>query len=371
MHRNMKIPWSRPAFGEEEKKAMKNVIESGWYSQGKVTHEFEKNLSKYFSSNVTIVNSGTSAIICALLAHGIKTGDRVIIPDFTFFATASAPKILGAQIIAADVDKESFNIQPETVEQIVKNQEIKFVIVVDIAGVPVDIEQFEKLSERYNFVLIEDAAEALGSEFRHKRVGSFNHTTTFSFHIAKQVTTIEGGCVVTKDEKISNRILQLRDHGRSKSREYQHELIGSNFRITDLQSSIGIQQLKKIDKFLNQRKKIVDQYKTKLKNVKFQMAPEYTTRNNNMMFFAMYSDKKTRDNSFEFLTSKGIEVKFSWPPIHQQPSNPELQGSNYPNTCEISDTTLMLPIYNDMTDDEVEFVIQSCNNIWEENLKSK
>jgi len=358
-----KIPWSKPDIGKDEKESMSKVIESGWYSQGSITKEFESELSNYLNSNVSVVNSGTSAIICALLAHGFKPGDTVLVPNFTFFATLSAPKILGAKILTSDIDENTFNLSPEEVEHMVKNNDVKFVIVVDVAGLPVDIDAFVELSNKYNFILIEDSAEALGSEYKKKKIGSFDHTTTFSFHIAKQITTIEGGAVSSSDEKISQRIKQIRDHGRSDSKNYTHDLIGSNFRTTDLQSSIGLAQIKKIDQYLNRRNKISKHYKEKLKNIKFQGVPSYDIKHSNMMFFTVYSDQDSRNKNFKLLQENGIDARLPWPPIHSQPSNPELHNYNYPKTEKVSNTLLMLPIFNSMADDEVDYVIEKSNEI--------
>lgn len=363
MSKIKKIPWSVPNIGIEEKEAMQRVIESGWYSQGSVTKEFEHDLSEYVNSNVSVVNSGTSAIMCALLAHGFKPGDSVLVPNFTFFATLSAAKILGGKLYTSDIDPETFNINPESVEQIVKNNNIKFLIVVDVAGLSVDIDFFTDLAKRHDLILIQDSAESLGSEYKNQKIGSFEHTTTFSFHIAKQITTIEGGAVSSNDEKIASKVKHIRDHGRTDPKNYSHELIGSNFRTTDLQSSIGIEQLKKIDKHLTRRNEIVQLYKQKLKNVEFQKSPSYVHRHSNMMFFALYPDKKIRDYNYETLQENGIDVKLPWPPLHSQPCNSELNNFEFPKTEEISKTSLMMPIYNSMSNDDVEYVIEQSNKI--------
>jgi len=357
------IPWSKPNIGEDEKRAILSVIESDWYSQGPLTKKFEGELSNYLDSNVSVVNNGSSAIICALLAHGFKPGDKVLVPDFTFFATLSSAKILGAKILTADIDLKTLNVSSVHVEEIVKNNDVKFVIVVDVAGLPVDVDAFEDLAKRYKFTLIEDAAQALGSQYKNKKIGSFEHTTTFSFHIAKQITTIEGGCVASSDDEISKRIKQLRDHGRTDAKNYTHGLIGSNFRITDLQSSIGLEQIKKIEQYILQRDTISKKYKKSIKNVTFQENPNYLIRHTNMMFFTIYPDKSTRDKNFKILQENGIDAKLPWPPLHAQPANPELNSNIHQNTKRISETSLMLPIFNGMTDEEVNYIIDCCNRI--------
>ena len=363
MSKIKKIPWSVPNISIEEKEAMQKVIESGWYSQGSVTKAFEDDLSEYVNSNVSVVNSGTSALMCALLANGFKPGDSVLVPNFTFFATLSAAKILGGKIYTSDVDIQTLNINQDSVEQIVKNNDIKFLIVVDVAGLPVDVDFFTDLAKRHNFILIEDSAESLGSEYKNKKIGSFEHTTTFSFHIAKQITTIEGGAISSNDEKIISKVKHIRDHGRVDPKNYSHELIGSNFRTTDLQSSIGIEQLKKITQHLSRRNEIVQLYKQKLKNVRFQETPLYNHKHSNMMFFVIYPNKEIRDKNFQNLQANGIDVKLPWPPLHIQPANPELNHNVHKNTELISNSSLMFPIFNTMTNDQVEYVIDSSNEI--------
>tara|TARA_B100001013_G_scaffold320493_1_gene229935 strand:+ start:104 stop:661 length:558 start_codon:yes stop_codon:yes gene_type:complete len=177
----IKVPMSRPSIDIETQNSMFDVIKSGWVSQGKKTEEFEANLSEYFSSKVVVVNNGTSALTAALLAHGIKSGDKVVVPSFTFVATSSAAKLIGAKIIIADVDIETLNITPNSIEKIVKEHgDIKAVLIVDMAGQPLDLEPIIELSKRYNFILIEDSAQAIGSEYKNKKIGSFEHTSCFS-----------------------------------------------------------------------------------------------------------------------------------------------------------------------------------------------
>lgn len=352
------VPMARPNIGNDEKNAILNVFDSNWLAQGEITKNFEKNLSKYLSSNVTVVNNGSSAILCALLAHGIKPGDKIIVPSFTYLATSSIPKILGAQIIPVDIDPNTLNISIDLVEKIVKKQKIKMVIVVDVAGLPVDIDAFSELSKKYDFILFEDAAEALGSEYKHKKLGSFNHTSIFSFHIAKQITTIEGGCISTLDENLHKKIQAVRDMGRTK-KGYVHEYIGSNFRTTDIQSAIGLQQLKKINTFIKRREKIADLYKSSIKDFDFQLIPEYVSKHTYMLFFVIAKSKQQRNKIVKKLRIKGIDARLAWMPVHKQPCNPELKNYSLKNTDRIFDCSFTIPIFNSISDKESQLVINA------------
>ena len=363
MPNKFQIPWSKPSIDNEEVEAVNQVIKSGWLTQGKITDEFEQKLSEYLSSNVVTVNNGSSALACALLAHGLKPGDKVLIPNFTFFATYSIPKMLGADVVLADVDESTLNITPEIVEKIVKTQDIKMVIVVDVAGLPVDIDAFSELSNRYKFILIEDAAEALGSEYKNKKIGSFDHTAIFSFHAAKQITTVEGGCISSNNEEIMKKIIQIRDLGRTKSGEYVHNIISSNFRTTDLQSAIGIEQLKKIDDFLKTRSKIVAEYKKNLTNFSFQHVPDYVSKHSYMMFFVFAKNNQIRNNYLNSLRTGGVDARVPWLPLSNQPVNSKLNKTEFLNSTKIYDNSLTLPIYNSMTDKEMKFVLNISQNV--------
>lgn len=210
--------------------------------------------------------------------------------------------------------------------------------------------------------MIEDAAEALGSEYKKLKVGSFNHTTTFSFHIAKAITTVEGGCISTSNENMLEKIKQLRDHGSSRKEKYIHEFIGSNFRITDLQSAIGIEQLKKIYKFIQRRNDIAKKYKQNLTNLEFQEIPSYVSKHSYMLFFCIAKNTSQRDEFLRKSYKRGIDCRKSWLPINNQPCYPELKNINCENASKIFRTAFTIPIYNSMTDDEVDYVINTLNN---------
>ncbi len=359
MKNQFSIPFSQPDIDREEKKAILDVLKSDWPSQGKTTEKFESLLSEYISSDAVVVNNGSSALMAALLAHGLKPGDRVVVPAFTFVATSSIPKILGAKVHVADVDKTTLNVSLESVEELVKKNNIKIVIVVDVGGLTVDIEAFRELSKKYKFVLLEDAAQAFGSTYKNKKVGSFDHTTIFSFQTIKLLTTIEGGCIATKDKQIIKKIRQIKDYGRNKNERYVHDIIGTNFRTTDLQSAIGIQQLKKVERYISQRNIIANQYRKKIKNVQFQEIPKYSTRHPYTLFFAIAKNKNERDQYVRHLIKKKIDARVPWRPIHIQPCNPEMHNISCKNTEQVFERSFLLPIYNSMTLDEARTVIDS------------
>jgi perosamine synthetase len=358
----IKVPMAKPVFEKEEVDGILNVVNGGWLGQGKVTQKFEKKLSEYFDTNVTAVNSGSSAIMCAMLAHDIKTGDKIIVPDFTFISTSSVPKILGAEVVPVDVDPYTLNIDLNALEDVVSKNDIKMVVFVDIAGLPNDLDKLEKLSKKYNFLLLEDAAEGLGSEYKNQKLGSHEHTSFFSFHIAKLITTVEGGCINTKNNDFSQKIKAIRDLGRY-SPGYIHDLIGSNFRTTDINSVIGINQLEKIEQFLSRRINIANRFKKEIKNLTFQHIPNYVTKHSYMLFFGKAQNQNMRDLYVEKLRSEGIDARLSFYPLHLQPCNPELKIYDCPNSKNIYDTIFTLPMYNSLNDNDVDLIISTCNKI--------
>jgi len=359
----IKIPNCKPSFIPESKEYMTKVVDSGWLTQGNVTAEFEDDLSRYLSSNVTTVNNGTSALIVALLAHDIKKGDKVIVPDYTFIATSSAVKLLGAEVLVSDVDPLTLNITPESIEKLVTTNDVKAVIVVDLAGLSVDLDPIIELSKRYNFTLIDDAAQAFGAEYKNRKIGSFEHTTTFSFSYAKIISTIEGGCITTNNNELLEKIRQLRDFGREKPGVYTHLLNSGNFRFNDVSAALGVKQLEKIQEFIDNRNKIANEYKKNIRNLSFQKIPDYATTHCQMIFYLFAESKEIRDKYVQSLQSSGIDERMPFLPVHRQPCNPELKYSDCPRSDKIFDIAFTIPIYNEMRPDEYNMVIDVCNRI--------
>lgn len=367
----MFIPWSTPDFGQDEKSAAIRVVKSGWLTQGKETSSFEKELTRYLGVKYAIVlNSGTSALIASLLAHDIGPGDEVVVPAFTFIATVNSIISVGAKPILADCDLNTWNISPESVEKYITKR-TKAIMPVDVAGMSIDINGFRKLCRMRRLVLIEDAAQAIGSEYLGKKIGSFGHTTIFSFHMAKLVTTVEGGCVVTNDKRIANRVMMARNHGRSEfynpkkhGTEYQFDGFGLNFRISDVLSAVGRIQLKKIDKAIRHREKLVKYYKKNLVGMyEFQEIPAYATKHTNMIF-ALLTKEGKRDSTNKILYEAGVSTRITWLPAYRQRWHSQFFNKlSFKNTESISKRIISLPLGNKTTLNEVKKVIKILKKI--------
>ena len=333
-------------------------MRTGWLSQGEVTQKFEQRLARYSGAKyAVVVNSGSSALLCALMAHGAGAGDRVLVPDYTHVATGNVPRLLGCRVSLVDVNPDTFNTDYEQLEGVVREQRPKFVVTVDVAGSPNDMDLLSDLADRYRFILIEDAAESIGAEYKRQRVGSFGHTATLSFHAAKQLTTIEGGAVLTPDPQIALRCRLLRNHGESPVRKYGSLMVGMNLRTTDIQSALGLSQLKKLDQAISRRNQIAQYYQEKLvRLLTFQDIPDYVTRHARMMSIAVLPSQRTRDNLKRYLEKHGIETRTPWPPLHQQPQFRAV-SAKFPESANLFARSISLPLFNNMENSDVEEVV--------------
>lgn len=356
-----KINWSEPNIGKEEKEAVLRVLASGWLSQGSETKSFEKELGAFVGNRFcVVVNNGTSALIASLLAHNIKPGDEVIVPAHTFIAPINAILSIGATPVLADVDIMTWNTTPSFVERKI-TPKTKAILPVNVAGLPVDIFGFQELAKKYNLSLIIDSAESFGGEYKHRLLGDihFEHTSIFSFHTAKQLTTIEGGCIFTDNKEIYEKCRSIRDQGMQG--RYNYTNLGFNFRITDLQSAIGRVQLQKVPKALIHRNQCVTLYKKYLKVdcISYQTIPEYVTKHPHLFFGVLFKD---RNNIIKRLSVEGVDTRICWPYILDQPYHKRLFNGVYPNSKNISSKIVTLPLSNIISFDDVKQVCDVINS---------
>ena len=360
-----RVPWSVPDLGAEELEAVRSTFASGWLGMGPVTQQFEQELSRYTKAPFTVVvNNGTSALLDAYLAHGIGPGDVVLVPTYTFIATASAAVALGARIGLIDCDPSTLNVTPETVRAALRaHPKPKAIVAVDVAGLPCDLDALRAVAQEAGSVFIEDAAEAFGGVYRDQPLGSLDHTTIFSFHIAKQLTSIEGGAVQTHREGVARRLRLIRSHGEGATK-YWHEELGLNLRPTDVQSALGRVQLAKVDRFLVRRDQIARKYLSALAGtLSFPPVPSYATRPTWMIFLGFARDRTQRDALNAHLRAAGIDTRLPWPPVHQQPYFRARFGAvSAPNADAAFDRVISLPIGNAMRDEDVDAVIAAVHS---------
>ncbi|MGB7124167.1 MAG: DegT/DnrJ/EryC1/StrS aminotransferase family protein [Thermoplasmata archaeon] len=354
------VPWSSPDLSAEEHRAVAEVLASGWLGMGPRTKEFERGLSSYTGAKQSVVvNNGTAGLLTAFLANGIGPGDEVLAPTYTFAATVNSIIALGAKPVLVDCDPGTLNVTPETVETAMRGHDrIKAIVFVDVAGQPCDIDPLVEIGQRYAVPLIEDAAEAFGAGYRGKVVGGYDHTTVFSFHVAKQLTTVEGGAVVTNNAEIAAKCRLIRSHGEGPDK-YVHVALGLNFRPTDIQSAIGIVQLRKVDRFLQLRGELARCYRESLqRHLEFQEVPDFVSQPTWMIFMALCRGRTERDEYVRWLNSHGIDTRIPWPPVHAQPFYVDRFGpSAFPSADHAYSRVLSLPIGNGLSLDQIRNVV--------------
>lgn len=327
--------------------------------QGPKVEEFENLIKEYTGARyVVAVSSGTAALHLAMIVAGIKSGDEVICPSLSFIATANAVRFVNAKPVFCDVDKLSLNITPSGAEKLI-TKKTKAILIVHQIGIPCDIYGFLELCKSKNLILVEDAACALGSEYFGKKIGYDSVLATFSFHPRKVITTGEGGAILTNNEEIYKRLKRLRNHGFQKGKFLE---TGYNFRMTDLQAAIGIQQMKMLDKIIKGRRKVAELYDNAFKsNNRFKLINPLANTKSNYQSYCLYINPKKRITAkkiLSYLNNKGIFAKQGITEIHKQKSYKEYDKLNLPNTSDISKNSILLPIFYPMKQSEVNIVIE-------------
>jgi perosamine synthetase len=360
------IPVARPAIGQEEISAVTDVLKSGMLASGDRVLEFERKFADLCGSNHAVaVNNGTAALHAALLAAGIVPGDEVIVPAFSFVATASAVAMCGAKPVFADVDEMTFNISPQQVTEKI-TPKTKAVIGVHLFGQPCDIEALQEICEEKSLKFIEDAAQAHGALYKNGRVGSFGHLACFSFYATKNMITGEGGMVTTSDKACNERLRLLINHGQSE--KYLHTILGYNYRMTDIAAAIGLVQLRKLEKFNLRRRKNAEFYNANLSAKGLSIPFVGPARN---PVYHQYVVRLTeefplnRQSFIDYLKSKGIGSAVHYPiPLHRQP----LFGlENDPDPCPVATglagSVLSLPVHPLLDQKELAYICDTINRV--------
>jgi dTDP-4-amino-4,6-dideoxygalactose transaminase len=357
----MNVPIAKPFIGEEEKRAALDALSSGQLSQGPRVAEFERAFAAYHGAKHGVATSnGTTALTTALMAHEIGPGDEVIVPAFSFFATASCVLSVGATPVFADIDPATYCMNPAAAEALITPR-TKAIMPVHLYGLPADMPAYQSLCEKRGLVLLEDAAQAHGAKIGTRSVGTFG-TASFSFYPTKNMTTTEGGMVLTNDDRIAERLRMIRHQGMST--QYLHEVVGYNFRMTDPSAAIGLVQLGRLPDWQKKRNDNARYYDKTLSKVRVPRAPEgyahvyhqYTVR---------VPEGADRDAVVRRLNERGVGARVYYPlPIHKQPIFLKLLGDKVPVLPETDRATrevLSLPVHPLLTEEEREFVAAEVN----------
>jgi len=354
------IPISQPSIGEKEIAYVTNAVKSGWISSlGEYINKFEEEYAKSCDvKHALSVSNGTVAIHLSLVALGIGEGDEVIIPDFTFIATANAVKYTGAKVVTVDIDEDTLCISPEAIRKAI-TLKTKAIIPVHIYGHPANMEEINKIAKEYNLFVIEDAAEAHGAEVNGKKVGSLGHVGVFSFYGNKIITTGEGGMITTNNESLYNRMKYLRDHAMSKEKRYWHTEVGFNYRMTNLQAALGVAQLERIDELLAKKKLIFEWYLEELQDIKgIRLNYQAPWAKNVYWMVCLELDgytEKQRDEFIRKLKSKNIDSRPYFYPVSDMPMYDKVDT---PITHKVYQRGINLPSFFDITKKQVEYVCE-------------
>jgi Predicted pyridoxal phosphate-dependent enzyme apparently involved in regulation of cell wall biogenesis len=363
------IPIAKPYLTKDEAQAAYDVVLSGWVTQGPKVAEFEEKFSKYTSAeNAVAVSSCTTALHVALIVAGIKHGDEVICPSMSYIATANSIVYTGATPVFAEVN-EQFNIDPIHAESLI-SPKTKAILIVHQIGMPADIDAFKDICKRHKLLLIEDAACAIGSEYKGKKIGSHSELVCFSFHPRKVITTGDGGMITTPNPEYYKRLKALRQHAmtvndleRHKSSKIiteEYPEVGYNYRMTDIQAAVGIKQLEKLDWILQERRKIALKYNESLESCNHIILPvEKIGYFSNYQSYAVIlkdSSPIKRDALMQAMLDKGIATRRGVMTAHNEKAYAKVK-TILPTTDLMSNSSIILPLFVGMSESEQDFVI--------------
>jgi dTDP-4-amino-4,6-dideoxygalactose transaminase len=369
----MHIPITKPYFGEEEERAVVQVLRSGWVVQGPKVGEFERMVAEYVGARQAVATSScTTALHLALMLRGIGEGDEVIVPSFTFIATANAVLYTGATPVFVDIDPQTYNIDPDCLEAAITPR-TKAIMPVHQIGLAADMDRINPIAQRHGLAVIEDAAPALGAMYDSKKVGSLGNPTCFSFHPRKVITAGEGGMIVTDDDTLAERARILRAHGMSLSDLARHQAqsvvieeyhdVGYNYRMSDLHAAVGIEQMKKLGFMLAQRERVAQLYNEAFADLEGVQLPFFSPAMPHSYQSYMIQLRppmtKTREQVMQEMLEVGVATRRGVMAIHMEPYyHQRFPQVRLPVTETATRNTLILPNYATMTEAEQAYVIE-------------
>ncbi len=384
MSENFNVPFFKPSIGEEEKKAVLEVLDSGWLTTGKIAHEFEKEFADFVGSKHALaVNSNTSGMILAMEACGVKENTVVITTPYTFVSTAASAIHLGARVAFADIEKDSYSISVESIEKILQNDtenRVVAIVPVHIAGNVCDMEKICALAKKYStksrkIRVIEDAAHSFPSKTKNGFAGTLGDAGVFSFYATKTITTGEGGMVTTNDDNLAKRMTQMRLHGMSRDAwdrytspkaSWEYDIIAPGFKsnLPDVLAAIGREQLKKALSMFEKRKKIAIRFNEAFKNLDFLRLPPDGDGNAWHLYLIRLIPEKlkiSRNDFMKELQEMGLGVSMHFISIHRfswwKENYGQYNEKTLPNAENATANTITLPFFPDMTEKEIERVI--------------
>jgi perosamine synthetase len=361
---SLHIPLAKPEITDEDRQAVLDVLQTPHLSMGPKVQEFEHAICDYTgASHAVAVNSGTSALHIAVRALGLQPGAEVILPSFTFSALLNVILQEGLRPKFVDIDPKTYNTTPDVVAAAI-TPETRLVLAVHTFGLPVDGQKLRDIAEKHHLHLIEDACEALGAEIHGHKAGTFGEAGLFAFYPNKQITTGEGGMLVTSDKQLALRARRLRNQGRDSALDwYQHSEVGFSYRLSDINCALGVSQLARVDAVLERRRKLAEIYDRELSQIAELTRPPLTSDLGRISWFvypvqvAPEFNANDRDKICESLLRKGIATGRYFAPLHRQPAlKPYGNFPPLPQTELVADRVIALPFFNALTECEIQEV---------------
>jgi|TARA_B110000438_G_scaffold292370_1_gene330619 perosamine synthetase len=384
------IPYGKHHIDKNDINAVINVLKSKHLTQGPLINEFEKKIAKYVGAKYCVAVSSCSAgLHIAAIVSGIKKNKKLLTSPITFASTANSSIFCGGDVVFSDIDKSTANLSPEELIKTIKKNKVHAISPVHFAGLPCDMEKIKKISNKTGAFIYEDAAHAFGARYKNnKKVGSccYSDMTVFSFHPVKSIATGEGGAITTNNKKIYEKLKILRSHGIEKEKKnfinnkiksratqpwyYEMQGLGYNYRITDIQCSLGISQLKKINKFLKKRKQIAKNYDQAFNNLKncTLLHKGMRERSSNHLYILLINFrklKKTRSFIMKKFLALGIITQVHYIPVFNHPyyKNKISYKKKCPNSISYYNSALSIPLYYDLSKRQQEYVIKTVKEI--------
>ncbi|NBG89530.1 UDP-4-amino-4,6-dideoxy-N-acetyl-beta-L-altrosamine transaminase [Isachenkonia alkalipeptolytica] len=378
--RDTYLAYGKQSVNEDDIKAVVEVLKGDYLTTGPYIKEFEDAVAKYVGAKYAVaVSSGTAALHMACAAAGIESGDEVIVSSMTFAASANAVLYCGGTPVFADIDPLTYNIDPAKMEEKITSR-TKAIIPVDFTGQSVDMDEIKRIADKHHLIIIEDAAHALGSEYKGRKVGSQADMVEFSFHPVKPITTAEGGVITTNNKALYEKMMTFRTHGITKARErltenhgpwyHEQQSLGYNYRLTDIQSALGTSQMSKIDSFISKRREIVKLYNEAFKSVSEIITPyEADFSNSGWHIYVIKVNPElltvTRKEIFQALQAENIGVNVHYLPVYWHPYYKELgyEKGICPNAETLYENMITLPLFPSMTKEDTEDVIGAVKKV--------
>ena len=360
-----RVPMSAPDITEEDVRAVAEVVRSGRLALGPKTEEFERLIADYVGVKYAVaVSSGTAALHLIVKALGIGPGDEVLVPSFTFVASVNVILYEGAIPVFVDIEPETYNLDPDDLKRKVTPR-TKAIMAVDIFGHPAEWDEILKVAEKHNLKVIDDSCEALGAEYKGKKLGQFGDAAAFAFYPNKQMTTGEGGVIVTDDPEIARLCRSLRNQGRGETGAWlEHVRLGYNYRMTEMSAALGVSQLRRIDTLLAKRERVAELYTDLIKSLD-SVRPPVVRPHVKMSWFVYVvtlAEGLRRDPVMKAMAERGIPTRGYFSPIHLQPYIRELLGTRegmLPVTESVANRTIALPFHSNLSPAEIDSVVEA------------